>query len=164
MPRLVVQRAKKVLGARYKHILDVIEHADIAKPKINHLYDIPYLAGSNEDGGETYIDKRLPLKLKVNGKTINPAKYLNAHEQIEHDLMEELLLPYEKAHFIAEAYEKAMVQKDGIDWMQYEHVLDGYINETEHEKIAKAPRDLYKKPYSKVLKNRLIRHEQVKNL
>lgn len=168
LPRLVIQRAKEVLGDRFEAVEKALNRAHVSylieHPNINRKFDIPYLAGSNDDGGKTYIDKRLPKFINIDGKKLDPSKYLNIHEQIEHALMEELNLPYAKAHFIAEAYERSALEKDGFKWMDYEHVLDGYIDEIEHEKIKTAPDDLYKKPYCKSLKNKLSEHSHpVKN-
>lgn len=121
---------------------------EIEKPReIDRTHDVPYLAGSSKDGGTTYIDKRIPAKIKVGDKEIDPSKYLNIHEQTEHALMTIGKLPYKKAHAIATDHEKKAVTADKIDWKKYEEVLDGYIDETEHEDAKKPPKDLYLKPY-----------------
>lgn len=121
---------------------------EITKPReINREHDVPYLAGSSNDGGTTFIDKRVPTEIKVGSKKIDPAKYLNVHEQTEHALMTIGKLSYEKAHSIATSKEKSAVDHDGVDWKEYEKVLDGYIDETEHENAKNPPKDLYLKPY-----------------
>ena|ERR1700730_2907688 len=150
----ILDQAKALLekpktGSKINSILnDEKVKEEIEKPReINRSYDVPYLAGSNKEGGTTYIDRRIPKSLKIKNKEIDPAKYLNVHEQTEHALMTIGKLPYKDAHAVATDKEKAAVTSDGVNWDEYEKVLDGYINETEHEKVQKAPPDLYLKPY-----------------
>ena len=167
IPAKVLTRIHEVLGPGWVNPVEKI----LSNPRLQRLieegsvidrkHDIPYLAGSNKTGGKTYIDRRLPARIEVDGKQIDPAKYLNVHEQVERELMVSLKIPYENAHKIAETYERLAVESDGVPWMAYERVLDGFISETEHERIKSAPKDLYAKPYSKVLKNRLKRHAEL---
>lgn len=134
---------------KIKEILDRSEIKDeINKPReINRDHDVPYLAGSSKNGGTTYIDKRIPKLIKVGDKEVDPAKFLNIHEQTEHALMTTGKMPYKQAHAIATDHEKKAVQVDKLDWKKYEEVMDGYIDETEHEEAKKPPKDLYLKPY-----------------
>lgn len=121
---------------------------EVKNPReIDRTHDVPYLAGSSKDGGKTYIDKRIPKLLKIGDKEVDPAKYLNVHEQTEHSLMEIGGLPYHQAHSVATEKEKEAVESDGLNWEEYEKVMDGYVNETEHEKPKNLPVDLYLKPY-----------------
>jgi hypothetical protein len=110
--------------------------------------DVPYLAGASNDGKTVYIDRRVPQRVRIGGKLCDVAKYLAIHETEEHKAMRNGM-PYAQAHReIATPAERAAVEADGISWTQYEHVLDGYIDETEHERVSRAPKDLYKKPYA----------------
>lgn len=136
----------------HKKISDILSlpqvKEEIAKPReINREHDVPYLAGSSKDGGTTYIDKRVPKKIKIGSTEVDPAPYLNTHEQTEHALMTIGKMSYKEAHAIATDHEKKAVESDGHSWKDYERTLDGYINETEHEKAKKPPKDLYLKPY-----------------
>jgi hypothetical protein len=120
----------------------------IAHPRaIIRDYDVPYLAGSSQDGGVTYVDRRIPAEIRVGERMIDPAKFLNVHEQVEHALMVVGRLPYEEAHKIATHFEHVAVTAAGVNWNEYEHVMDGYIDETEHEGEKTPPPDLYVKPY-----------------
>jgi hypothetical protein len=121
---------------------------EVERPRqIDRTHDVPYLAGSSKDGGTTFVDKRIPPTIKVNDKVVDPAKYLNVHEQTEHALMTIGKMPYHKAHAVATEKEKEAVEKDGVDWKEYEKVMDGYIDETEHENAKNPPKQLYLKPY-----------------
>jgi hypothetical protein len=115
--------------------------------KVDRSHDVPYLAGSSNDNRTVYIDRRVPKTIKVGDKTIDPTKYLSVHEETEHALMHGRAMPYEIAHHHATQAEKAAVEADGVNWKEYERVLDGYIDETEHEKPKNPPKDLYVKPY-----------------
>lgn len=136
----------------HQKIVDILSlptvKEDISKPReINREHDVPYLAGSSKDGGTTYIDKRVPKEINVGSTKMDPAKYLNIHEQTEHALMTIGKMSYKEAHAIATDHEKKAVEEDGHSWKDYENTLDGYINETEHENAKKPPKDLYLKPY-----------------
>lgn len=155
LPSIVTERLKKILGPDADKASQIVANLNLNTRIINRKFNIPYLAGSNEKGGITYIDKSLPQQIKVYNKVFDPAKYLNIHEQVERALMEQMNLPYIKAHSIAEEYERAALEKDGIDWMQYERTLNGYINETEHKTKLSIPSDLYMKPYPKTLCRKL---------
>ena len=160
---LVSERAKQVLGVRAPTALRIIEAIDFSKGAIQRLQDVPYLAGSSNDNKTVFIDRRVPEKIKIGEQYLDPAKYLRIHEMTEHALMEKMDIPYTIAHKIAEEYERGVLQADGYSWKKYEETLDGYVDDTEHEKIKSAPKELYLKPYDKVLKNRILRHEQVVN-
>jgi hypothetical protein len=158
---IVLTKAKQVLGDKFHEAKRVIEATDVTKAVIDREHDIPYLAGSSKDGKVVYIDRHLPKELKVGGQLIDPAKYLAVHELCERSIMVNMGAEYPSAHQIAEAWEKAVVQADGLNWQDYEKALDGFISQAEHEKIEKAPADLYTKPYDKVLKNRIKRHQEL---
>ncbi len=118
-------------------------------------YDVPYLAGSSNKHGITYIDRRVPKELRIAGKMLDPSVPLSIHEQHEHALMQRGM-SYEKAHKEATAKERAWVESHGFDWKAYEHAMDGMLSHIEHEKVSKAPPDLYLKPYPHD-KQRLLR-------
>lgn len=117
--------------------------------KVDRSHDIPYIAGISKNSHCLYVDKRIPKTLTVKGKTFDPAKYLRVHETHEHMLMTKHRWTYEKAHQSATQKEKAAVKADGIDWNGYEAEMRGYADETEHEKHARKPKNLYLGPYKK---------------
>lgn len=116
---------------------------------IDRRYRVPYLAGSSNAGGTTYIDASIPPVVKIGRKNVDVAKYLNIHEQVEHALMIEGLMPYEQAHRIATEHEIAAVRADGVDVTRYNDFMDGHLRATEAEigKGENFPPDLYTKPY-----------------
>ena len=127
--------------------MPAVQREITAPREIDRSHDVPYLAGSDKEGGTTYIDKDVPASVKIGGKAVDPAKYLNVHEQTEHALMTVGKMPYEQAHSIATQKERAAVEADGLSWKEYEAVMDGYLDDTEHEKGEDFPPDLYEKPY-----------------
>jgi len=144
------RRAAEATGA---HILEpeappIVPVAEPTTPRtIDRGHDVPYLAGSSNDGRTTYIDKRVPAELTVKGITFDPAKYLDVHETREHDLMTKAGEPYETAHREALQVERAAVEADGIDWNGYQEEMHKLVGETEHEQAKTPPNDLYTKPY-----------------
>lgn len=128
--------------------------AEITTPRtIDRTHDVPGTAGSSKEGGVTYIDRNVPESLPVktlDGKdtTIDPAKYLNIHEQVEHALMVDGKMPYHEAHFDhATVAEHAALREDGIDPVSYEAAMKPFIEKVWDEKPENPPEDLYVKPY-----------------
>src|SRR6185312_155089 len=97
--------------------------------------------------GETFIDRRVPSVMTLDGKTFDPAQFLNVHEQSEHALMEAGKMPYETAHRVATALERQAVEAAGIDWYAYEAAMRDLARKTEAEAPKAPPADLYTKPY-----------------
>lgn len=124
--------------------------AAITRPRqIDRGYRVPYLAGSSNAGGTTFIDSSIPPKVKIGRKNVDVAKYLNIHEQVEHALMIEGKMPYEQAHRIATEHEIAAVRADGVNVDRYNDFMDGHLAHTEKEigEATNTPPDLYLKPY-----------------
>lgn len=131
-------------------------------------YDVPYLAGSSNDGKHVYIDRRVPKRISVklasgNGrKWVDPAEFLAAHETAEHAAMLKGK-PYLQAHTEdADDAERAAVKKHGLSWDHYEKVLDGLLSHIEHEHPKNPPPDLYLKPYGHDKRKLLARLEKEK--
>jgi len=114
---------------------------------VNRTHDVPAFAGSSNDNRTVYIDRRVPKRMVIEGKEIDPAKYLAVHERTEHNLMVADKMPYLEAHHHATAAERAAVEADGVDWKSYEAHIDGMLRTIEGEKIKRPPKDLYLKPY-----------------
>lgn len=143
--------AEKNLAPKAQEILakPEVQSAITAPNAIDRTYDVPYLAGSNNAGGVTYIDKSIPQQMTVGEKTFDPAKYLNVHEQVEHALMTQGDMSYQEAHSIALKQERAAVEGDGIDWAGYQRQMHEFALKTqgkEKEGLV-PPADLYTKPY-----------------
>lgn len=116
---------------------------------VDRTHDVPYGAGSAADSGRTYIDRRIPSKMTVGGKSFDPAEFLKVHEQIEHELMTKGGMSYEHAHHFATAEERAKVEAAGLNWRKYEKAMEKWLDVTEEERgDQKLPPDLYTKPYS----------------
>ena len=122
--------------------------AAASAPKINREFDVPYLAGSSNDGKTVYIDKRVPHQLDIKGKTFDPAPALAAHEQAEHRAMMKGK-SYTAAHREdGLPVERKVVEASGIDWASYQEQMHKLVeNVTEPESAKHPPPDLYLKPY-----------------
>lgn len=118
---------------------------------VRGVYDVPYLAGYSADGKTVYVDRRLPARIRVQGRrgeeAVDPVPFLLVHEVTEKLLMQEAGSPYEDAHRVATAEERKRVEGTGLAWDDYEHVLDGYIRETKAETLKQVPPDLDLLPY-----------------
>ena len=119
-----------------------------ASPKINREFDVPYLAGSSNDGRTVYIDKRVPHELVVKGKSFDPAPALAAHELAEHSAMmkgKSYVAAHREDGLPAE---RKVVEASGVDWLAYQEQMHKLAeNVTEPEKAKNPPPDLYLKPY-----------------
>jgi len=126
----------------------LVEEAKATKWTVDRSHDVPYGAGASESFGKTYIDRRIPSKMRVGGKSFDPAEFLQIHEQVEHKLMLHGLT-YEHAHHWATSEERAAVEAAGLSWKKYEKAMERYLDVTEAERDdSKMPSDLYTKPYS----------------
>ena len=118
----------------------------IASIKIDRTHDIPYLAGSSADGKTMFIDRHIPKTVKVGTISFDPARFLVWHE-IPEKMLTQDGMAYQPAHQIATHIEKQKVTAAGIDWNKYEHIYDGYIDETENEADKHPPKNLDLIPY-----------------
>lgn len=143
-------------------ILEKSLHAIISKIKINHSYDVPYIAGYSKSGKTIYIDKRLPLYLPQKGKhRIRIDKFLALHEIVEKALIKELgHIHYEYAHEIARLAEQTAVRRSKISVKKYDRFIARYSERIEHEKVLNPPPDLDLKPYRDEKDYDLISHLQ----
>lgn len=121
--------------------------SDDASQNVNRSFDVPAFAGSSKDGSTVYIDRRVPRSLNIDGKVIDPAKYLSVHERTENMLMTHGGMSYEDAHHAATQAERQALEADGVDWKSYEAHINGMLRTIEQEKVQKPPPDLYLKPY-----------------
>lgn len=112
--------------------------------KINREYNVPYLAGANIAGDIIYIDKDFHF-IQKDGTNVLP--FLIMHEKYETALMDVFKLNYKDAHHIATHIELEDVKTAGIDIHQYEKYFRKPIEQSEKERVGKAPPDLNIKPY-----------------
>ena len=137
---------------------------------INTDFEIPYLAGYSLDGHTIYIDKRLPRYYKIkNGRIIDIFKYLAWHEAAEKFLEDGTLTltqqqwkdfndwlnhkkitlrtgySYPYAHELATGLERYVVEKDDIDWDEYQNYMLKMVKKLE-KFSGPLPLDLDTKP------------------
>src|SRR4029077_16383828 len=134
--------------------------AAIAAPKVNRTGDVPYTAGPDKEGTGLNLDKHLPAQLTTkSGKTFDPAQPYATHEFTERDVMKKLIAAgidqdtaYKVAHWeYAEPAEEAWYRANGIDPKEAQEAAQPYIDQIQHEKLAKGdgdvPAELFRKPY-----------------
>ena len=85
-----------------------------------------------------YVDRHVPKKINIGGKSLDPARPLSAHEDAEKKLMAKGM-SYEDAHKKATATEKQWIESHGYNWKHYEHWADGELAHLEHEHVSKPP-------------------------
>lgn len=112
------------------------------KLEFNHNYDVHGLAGYNPAGTEFYVDKDMPRTFSYEGKEIEIDHFLIVHELIEKTLEDKLGYDYEKAHTIATAAEKKLVESEGISWKEYDSFMQRNIRKCEKESSPNYPSDL----------------------
>lgn len=115
--------------------------------KVDHQFDIPYLAGYSTNGATVYIDRHLPLSLVIVGKRVNILPFLITHERVEKGLLDTFDVSYDEAHNAATVEEHKKLEKMNISPRAYERALDPYIKADYYEKILRCPADLDLKPY-----------------
>lgn len=121
-----------------------------SKIDIKHQYWVPYLGGYSKDWAHpcVYINSTFPDRLKLDGKVMQPWRYLLIHEAVEKCLMDELGLTYTIAHTIATSAESTAVLADGFSWDAYTHALQKPIHEARNDSANRpTPPDLDIRPY-----------------
>ena len=126
---------------------DVVKSLRRRVRKVDHSYDIPYIAGYSRDGRTIYIDRHLPRSFRSWTSRVYVAPYLVAHEIVEKALVDGLDLHYLHAHQIAIRTERAAVEAAGISWRTYESFMKKYEKPIEQERLQRVPRDLDLTPY-----------------
>jgi hypothetical protein len=128
-------------------ILQEAERAVRAGVKVNHKYDVPYVAGYSEDGGTIYIDRELPKTFAYDGKRADILPFIILHESVEKSLIEHLKLAYQDAHQLAQRLEQAAIRDAGISWRKYDAFIQAHLKKAEDHPGLRIPPDLDLKPY-----------------
>ena len=116
---------------------------------VDRKHHIPYVAGYSKDAHIIYIDKRLPRHFKLaHGGLAHPDQYLIIHETLEKAVEDTLHMVYPKSHDLATLAERAAVEKDGINWKEYQDWFAGHYEHMRTEfEPGLVPRDLSLEPY-----------------
>lgn len=128
------------------------------KFNVDRTYDIPYLAGYSKSAKTVYVDRHLPISIKINGSMVHILSFLIEHERTEKAAIDTMGWDYEQAHKVATYVEHMSLKRKGISPGAYERALDPYIKVDEHERIQRVPADLDLKPYLDSRDERLISH------
>lgn len=157
------------LGNELRRILDDPEiRAISADPPIDRTHQVLYGAGASKEGYLTHVDESIPAEAtfqRASGAgevTIDPAKAVALHEQVEKIGMERLLArgmdreqAYETSHHLfAEPAERRWVEAHDVKWEDYQAWWKPRLDAIEKRGATNTPPNLYDKPYP---------HEQVKS-
>jgi hypothetical protein len=115
--------------------------------KVDHSYDIRYIAGYSRDARTIYIDRHLPRSFRSWTSRVYVTPFLVTHETVEKALLDELDLHYLHAHQIGLRTERAAVEAAGVSWRTYEGFMKKHEKQIEEEKLQRVPRDLDLTPY-----------------
>ena len=127
-------------------LTDVVK-ALLRRIKVNHEYDIPYIAGYSLDARTVFIDRHLPRQFQWLMKKVRVAPFLATHEIVEKTLLDELRLHYLHAHQIALRTERDAVKAAGLSWWAYQRFMKKHEKAIEKEKLLKVPATLDLTPY-----------------
>jgi hypothetical protein len=109
------------------------------KVKINHDYDVPYVAGFSTKQNMIYVDRHF--------KAMKLIDFILVHECVERSLMKEFKLPYAEAHNVALKAERAALEVFGGNWGKYDALMQKYVKKIGDEQLTKCPQDLDTTPY-----------------
>lgn len=112
--------------------------AGLKDKNIDGDFDIPYVAGYSADGHTLYMDKDVPEEYWP---------HIAVHEAVEKALEDDLGEDYFVAHQHALKYERAAVEKAGLEWNKYNAEINPLVKKDEHKSLTKTPSDLDLKPY-----------------
>lgn len=115
--------------------------------RVDHSYDLPYLAGYSQDGATIYLDRHFPSHLMVGGKLLAVHVPIVTHERTEKALIDGKGYDYQSAHEYATCAEHEQVRQLGFKPYQYEDALEPFIKADEVKKLERVPPDLDLTPY-----------------
>lgn len=115
--------------------------------KVDHSYDIPFIAGSSTDGKTIYIDRHLPRTFSWLLKKVRVEQFIVVHEAVEKALLDKLELHYLHAHQIALRMEHDAIKEAGVSWYIYQGFMKKYEKPISEEKLKRVPRNLELQPY-----------------
>lgn len=125
----------------------------------DNSYDIPYLAGYSKDGKTVYFDCDLPMSYRQkDGKEVGIYKYLFKHESHEKHLLDTTDLDYKDAHARATNAERALLEKDGFNWPEYDAFMQAQALRCSTKKIRNVPADLDTTPYEDEKDHNAMKH------
>lgn len=118
---------------------------------IDSSKQVPLGAGTSKaDPNKVYVDQNIPqFDPKITGADKQPLdlySHLGVHEETERRCMDGGGT-YSDCHSQATKAEKISVTNAGGNWGDYEHAMDGYLADSEHEHPAHASPDLDDRPY-----------------
>ncbi len=113
------------------------------------LGQVPFGAGISEDGQIRYVDPRLCTILDG----VNVCDILATHESVEWALRSFCHIGIDYAsdprgHRLANRAEYDKVEAVGLDWMDYDNLIDPQIRAIEVAKLTAVPSDLAMYPYA----------------
>src|SRR5687767_2570784 len=85
-----------------------------ARPRVDRAYDLPFLSAYSKSGRTIYIDRHLPVELKIAGRDIPLESFLITHELIEKSLIDGAQYDYQTAHELATVAEHVRARATGI--------------------------------------------------
>lgn len=109
--------------------------------------NIPYLAGSDNEGETVFEDREFAKyvhegKFKYKGEPFDPTEFLILHEAVEGVLIRLYKFDYDKAHRLATIAERLAVEAAGYEWVAYQEAFKEPIARAEKESGEGAPRNL----------------------
>ena len=102
---------------------DVVKALRRRVQRVDHSYDVPYIAGYSRDAKVIYIDRHLPRSFRSWSGRVHIVPFLLTHEIVEKALLDRLRLHYVHAHQIALRAERAAVQAAGVSWGAYQRFI-----------------------------------------
>jgi hypothetical protein len=150
--RLSAAAIEKQVGTRSDRVSDDVlleaVTAILSRPKkIDRTHDIPYLAGYSSDGRTVFIDRHLPVTMRVGHTFQRIVRFLVVHEMVEKSLLDEMRLHYLHAHQIALRAEQAAVRAAGISWSEYDRFMKANEKKIGDERLRRVPPTLDLTPY-----------------
>ena|SRR5580765_777033 len=117
--------------------------------RVNHSYNIPYLAGYSKDGKTVYFDSDYWKHRFLNyyGKKFDTSKFILFHEVGEKAIEDIFHSKYQIAHHIITHFELKAVDLAGLPSARYSAFLRPMIKKADHESITRVPWNLDLKPY-----------------
>ena len=121
--------------------------------RICHDFHIPYLGGISEDGNVVYIERRFNPILRLKSRTFDACRSIPEHECTEYYCVVALGMDYrdnnvfKNPHIWGNTMERICCMGAGVDWEEYNEVIDRQLGDIETETFHTIPLDLALYPY-----------------
>lgn len=131
----LVRELKRLLAdSRVKKLVD-------GPIRVSFSHEMPLTGGSTAAWGTFFLDPRLKQRFRVGNRSeVDLSGPVLRHEVVEKALRAVLGMSYDRAHALATAAERLLVEAMGLEWGAYKRVMAAIVRSDEREHPKSMPK------------------------